>query len=84
MRVETTTLDVALGSRKITLMKVDVEGFELDVIAGGHGALAQTDFVIMEAEDPKHLANIKSALGKNWIGKKVGATDYLFARSSAD
>jgi FkbM family methyltransferase len=81
LQVETTTLDAALGNRKITLMKVDVEGFELDVIEGGRGALARTDFLIMEAEDPAHLANITAALGKNWTRKKVGATDYLFTRS---
>jgi FkbM family methyltransferase len=79
-RVETTTLDDALGGRDIALMKIDVEGFECEVIQGGPKSLARTDFVIMEAEDPKHLARIKNALGSGWAVDKVGATDYLFRR----
>ena len=79
-RVETTTLDSVLSNRKIALMKVDVEGFECDVIEGGRRCLAQTDFLIMEAQDPEHLANITRALGDGWMRKKLGAGDYLFVR----
>jgi FkbM family methyltransferase len=79
-RVETTTLDAVLAERKITLMKVDVEGFECDVIEGGRRSLANTDFLIIEAEDPGHLAKVTAALGDHWTCRKVGATDYLFVR----
>lgn len=81
-RVETTTLDTSLPNRRITVMKVDVEGFECDVIEGGRQCLASTDYLIMEAEDPGHLANITRLLGDGWSRKKVGATDYLFCRES--
>lgn len=79
-RVETTTLDTELGDREVALMKIDVEGFECEVIEGGGRTLAKTDFVIMEAEDPGHLARIRAALGDGWIVSKVGATDHLFTR----
>jgi FkbM family methyltransferase len=79
-RVETTTLDTVLKDRNVTLMKIDVEGFECEVIEGGRQCLSRTDFVIMEAENPEHLANITRALGEGWIRRKVGATDYLFIR----
>jgi FkbM family methyltransferase len=79
-QVETTTLDASLGGRDIAVMKIDVEGFECEVIQGGPKSLARTDFVIMEAEDPKHLARIRTALGSGWAVDKVGATDYLFKR----
>jgi len=79
-QVETTTLDTALGDREIAVMKIDVEGFECEVIRGGAKALAKTDFVIMESEEREHLSRVSTALGKNWESKKVGSTDYLFTR----
>ncbi len=79
-RVETTTLDTIFGSRKIDVMKIDVEGFECDVIAGGKTALANTRFLIIEAQTAEHLANITRALGAGWTRKKLGAGDFLFTR----
>lgn len=81
--VETITLDAALAGRHVTVMKIDVEGFELDVIAGGKSALANTDFVIIESEERGHLSEITQALGPDWERTQLAATDYLFSRRSA-
>ncbi|HMJ92238.1 MAG TPA: FkbM family methyltransferase [Candidatus Acidoferrum sp.] len=79
-RVSVTTLDEKLDNRRITVMKIDVEGFELDVIAGGKQALARTDHVIIESEDATHLAKVTKALGPDWLRSRLAATDYLFSR----
>ena len=79
-RVETTTLDTIFGDRKIDVMKIDVEGFECDVIAGGKKTLANTRFLIIEAQTAEHLANITTALGNGWTRKKLGHSDFLFTR----
>jgi FkbM family methyltransferase len=79
-RVETTTLDLALAGRHVSVMKIDVEGFELDVIAGGKSVLAKTDFVIVESEESGHLRQITEVLGPDWARSRLAATDYLFAR----
>ena len=79
-RVETTTLDTILGERKVTLMKIDVEGFECDVIAGGRRVLANTQYLIAEAQTAEHLENVTRALGPGWLRRKLGSSDYLFYR----
>jgi FkbM family methyltransferase len=79
--VDKTTLDSVLRGRHVTVMKIDVEGFELDVIAGGTAVLANTDFVIIEAEESGHLRKITEALGPGWKRTQLAATDYLFSRS---
>jgi FkbM family methyltransferase len=83
IRVDTTTLDAVLASRHILLMKIDVEGFECNVIKGGLKCLSQTDYVIMESESADHLTKVSAALGNNWASRKVGATDYLFFKKAA-
>jgi FkbM family methyltransferase len=76
--VETITLDTVLAGREVALMKIDVEGFECEVIQGGIQCLEKTEFVIMEAEKADYLSRVTAALGKGWEASKVGATDYLF------
>ena len=51
--VEMRRLDSSLGERHVTLLKVDVEGFEPEVIAGAEGLLARhaIDHIIYEAHD---------------------------------
>lgn len=79
-RVQTTTLDTILPDRPVTLMKVDVEGFECDVIAGGPRTLSRTRNLIIEAHTPEHLARITEALGAGWERRKLGSSDHLFFR----
>ncbi len=81
-KVNVTTLDEELGTCDITVMKVDVEGFELDVLAGGKETLARTAFLIIESENAEHLARITEALGPGWQRSQLAHTDYLFSRTS--
>jgi FkbM family methyltransferase len=79
-KVTTTTLDDVLKDRHVTVMKIDVEGFEAEVIAGGQRVLANTDFVIIESEDAAHLNAITVGLGPKWDRHRLASTDYLFIR----
>ncbi|WCB96581.1 methyltransferase [Baekduia alba] len=46
--VEVTTLDLLVGDRDVAVVKLDVQGAELDVLLGGTNALARTQAVLME------------------------------------
>jgi FkbM family methyltransferase len=82
-RVEVTTLDKELAGRNILLMKMDVEGYECEVIAGATQTLARTQFLIIEAQTIEHRNAITNALGLDWTRKKLGSSDYLFCRCSS-
>lgn len=74
------TLDSVVPERPILLMKVDVEGCECEVLAGGSRTVNQTRFLILEAHTPEALAKIQKQLGNGWHTKRVGASDFLFNR----
>jgi FkbM family methyltransferase len=80
-KVSVTTLDEKLANRDVTVMKVDVEGFELDVLAGGKATLARTAYLIIESENAEHLAKITATLGSDWKRCRLAHTDYLFIRT---
>ena len=61
-------------------MKIDVEGFEEEVIAGGAGSLSRTRFLIIEAHDTARRDQLTRLLGPGWRRRKLGASDYLFMR----
>jgi hypothetical protein len=46
-----TTLDAVLASRglKVDFLKLDVQGYELDVLKGGEHVLSQSEAVLLEA-----------------------------------
>jgi FkbM family methyltransferase len=53
--VEVRTLDSLLaGGGSIKLLKIDVQGFEREVLAGAKEVLARTNFVLMEANFQPH------------------------------
>ena len=81
-RVEVTALDKELAAREILLMKIDVEGYECEVIAGAMQTLSRTRFLIVEAHTVEHRDAITSALGSGWTRRKLGPSDYLFCRQS--
>lgn len=82
LRVKMVTLDAALDLPRITLMKIDVEGFEPDVIRGARGILQRTDHLIVEAHTLAHRDRIREALGAGWRETALGPSDYLFSRES--
>lgn len=77
------TLDSILVDRPVFLMKVDVEGCECEVLAGGKQVISRTRFLILEAHTKEALAKIKTQLGPGWLAKRVGASDFLFSRSGS-
>ena len=76
------TLDSIIPERPIFLVKIDVEGCECEVLAGGKGTINRARFLIIEAHTKEALAKIQRHLGDGWYGKKVGASDYFFTRES--
>jgi FkbM family methyltransferase len=48
LHVRTVTLDQLIGSRSVDVLKIDVQGSEMDVIAGGEATLARTRAVLLE------------------------------------
>ena len=80
-KVPTTTLDATLGDRKVDLMKIDVEGFECDVLLGGTNTVANTRYIIAEALTTGHFDKIVQVLGPAWHSRKLGSSDYLFFRN---
>jgi FkbM family methyltransferase len=79
--VAMTTLDNELAGRDILLMKMDVEGYECEVIAGAARTLARTKFLIIEAQTDGHRDAITLALGDSWRRRKLTHCDYLFYRA---
>lgn len=48
LKVRTVTLDEMVGERRVDVLKIDVQGSELDVLEGGPATLAQARAVILE------------------------------------
>lgn len=52
--VEVNPLDAIAPAGRITLLKIDTQGFEREVLAGARETLARTDYVIMEVNFQPH------------------------------
>jgi FkbM family methyltransferase len=79
-QVDVTTVDNELVGREVLVMKIDVEGFEEEVIAGAQKTLSRTKFVIIEAHDVPRRDLLTRLLGPGWKRHRVGVSDYLFSR----
>lgn len=80
IRVDVTTLDHELADTDVLVMKIDVEGFEEEVLAGAKETLLRTRFLIIEAHDAKRRDHLTRLIGSGWRRRKLGASDYLFSR----
>ena len=78
--IDVVTLDSIIPDCPILVLKIDVEGFECEVLAGGRRTVERTRFMIIEAHTKAALERIKQVLGGEWLEKQVGASDYLFMR----
>lgn len=62
-RVELTTVDEALGGRQVDVIKIDVEGFEPDVIAGAELSISTClPAIITECLDAPAYSAVKASL----------------------
>ncbi|SPE50307.1 hypothetical protein SBV1_110027 [Verrucomicrobia bacterium] len=79
-RVETTTLDTMLAGRDIDLIKIDVEGFECQVLAGAKRTIERTRFLIVEAQSAQQIEKVTEAVGPGWARSILGPSDVMFYR----
>ena len=63
IEVPLTTLDRLLGDAEISLLKIDVQGFEKAVLAGASECLRRTDFLLIE------LNYMQQYEGGSWFGE---------------
>lgn len=82
IKVAVVTLDEVVPQKRISLMKIDVEGFECQVLEGGQKTMANSAFIIAEAHTNDALARIRQRLGGAWECKRVGASDFLFRKDN--
>jgi FkbM family methyltransferase len=80
IKVPVVTVDSVVPDKPICLMKIDVEGFECQVLEGGRRTTANSRFIIAEAHTKEALSNIQQMLGSEWSCKRVGASDFMFRR----
>ena len=80
--VPVVTLDSTITEGAILLMKIDVEGFEIEVLKGARKTLENTRFLLVEAHTQEDVDLLQGTLGARWAGKKVGASDILYRRTT--
>jgi FkbM family methyltransferase len=80
--VKAVTLDSTLPNRPIFLIKIDVEGFEPEVLSGAEKTLQNTRFLLIEAHSRSAHAKLLEKLGPDWLSEQVGSSDYFFRRAN--
>ena len=80
-QVETVTLDSVLPNRPIFLIKIDVEGFEPEVLVGAKKAIQNARFLVIEAHTKAARDKLVQQLGPGWRSEQVGSSDYFFRRT---
>jgi FkbM family methyltransferase len=81
-QVEMVTLDSAVPDRPIFLIKIDVEGFEPEVLVGAKRTLQNARFLVIEAHTKEAHRKLLEKLGPEWRSEQVGASDYFFRRAN--
>ena len=77
--VDVTTLDDLLGERTAAGVKIDVEGFELDVVLGASQALAAQRIGVLQLEWNR-MARERYGRERGDVAAALQAADYVLAR----
>jgi FkbM family methyltransferase len=77
--VAVTTLDDLLGERTAAGVKIDVEGFELDVVLGGGRALAEQRVGVLQLEW-NSMARVRFGRGRDEVASALQDAGYTLAR----
>lgn len=79
--VRCTTLDAELSDvQKIEILKVDTEGYELEVLAGAPQTLKKTERIVLElhfADEKAQLDSVLHPLGFEFIGQRDDLVFYV-------
>jgi len=78
--VPVVTLDASLPDCDITLLKIDTEHFELEVLKGARETLKRCQFLILEIHLEHELSEIIEFLGPGWEETRITEADSLFVR----
>lgn len=71
--VEVTTLD-ALGLERVALIKIDVEGWEAEVLEGARALIdSHRPVLIVEFNQPAELERIRRSIGYKWVDYRPGS-----------
>ena len=73
-------LDDLVKEDNVLLVKIDVEGAEPEVLAGGKKTISKARYLLIEAHTGEALQLLQRELGPGWRHKRVGASDHLFIR----
>ena len=80
LEVPVVTLDASLPDCDITLLKIDTEHFEIEVLKGAHNTLRRCQYLILEIHLEHELAEIAQHLGPEWEETRITEADFLFVR----
>lgn len=78
--VKTKTLDEVVGQKKVSFIKIDVEGTEKEILLGGKAVLKNTERILIEVHDLKEWTAITELLKEAGFNKFTDLGDgHLFA-----
>jgi FkbM family methyltransferase len=80
VRVPLVTVDGIAPEGPITVLKIDAEGHDLDVLRGSGSTLERTRHVLVEIHKEEDVAAYAELLGPHWDCIRLGKVDYLYSR----
>lgn len=80
MNVPMVTLDTTVVDNDIFIIKIDTQGYELNVLLGGVQTVENARYLMLELMTTDELDRVTKHLGAKWKRKKISAIDYLFYR----
>jgi len=79
-KVPVLAVDDMVMAQEIFLMKIDTQGYEVQVLEGARRTLDRTRFLIVEINDESELGKVQETLGGAWRGRRLTTCDFLFSK----